>query len=420
MLKKDKNLLNYLESLTKVNVSYFFKNTLVMLLPIIISVAGGLLKSIGFARLATKEVYGQFIFVMSFISIISILSFPGMKKAVTRSVASGNINSFKLFLPIKIKYSYLGTLVCFITALYFFITKQTIIATSFIVAGIFFVPFYGYDLWGAFYEGNKKFVFLSLFVSLVSFFSVAFIFICLWKNASVPVIITAALLSRSILNILITRFLVKKLPVVDTGKTAVDVSFAKHLTFIEAVGQFFSGIDKILIAFLVGFEQLAIYGIASAFQKQIRGVLRMETGLLLPKLSEIEREKAFLKVKSRFFLITGISLSIGIVGIFVAKPLILLFYSSGYSNSIFYAQLLILFMSIGFPSRVIHTLFLSQAHTKSLYILNVVLPGISLVIMIPLIYYFGIIGAVMAKGIYWIAAYFTSYYMAFVKKKLNG
>ncbi|MCK4948007.1 MAG: oligosaccharide flippase family protein [Candidatus Aureabacteria bacterium] len=410
------SILDLLERLTKVNVRYFFKNTLLMLLPLFVNSFAKLTQNIAFARFSTENIFGQFAFIMSVLAILTMASLPGLKIATVNSIAIGNIGSFRRLSFVKVKYSFLGMAGCFIVALYYyFIASQPILSSSFVIAGIFFVPYCGYNLWTAFYIGNKKFGIYASLISAISILSIVFILISIFRKASLPIIILAALLAHVIFNLVITSSILRKLP--EKKHDIRDgVKFSKHITFIGAIGILFVNLDKIIVGAFLGFQALAIYQVAYSFQNQLKSLLMIETSLIFPKLSELEREKAFLKVKNKFLLITILSVSLGVIGFLVARPLILLFFSKTYESSIVYSQLLILLMSFGFPSQIIKTLFESQNYIKGLYLLNVLFPTIAILLMIPLIYYFGIAGAVIANGVYWIGSYFTSYYLVFVKK----
>jgi len=50
--------------------------------------------SIAFARLTSQSVYGQFVFVLSLMSLISLVGMPGVRTKIFKSVSQGNENFY--------------------------------------------------------------------------------------------------------------------------------------------------------------------------------------------------------------------------------------------------------------------------------------------------------------------------------------
>lgn len=79
----------------QVDLAYIIKNEFWVYLARGVSLITGLAISVAFARLAPKEVLGQYNFIFAVLAIVSLLSIPGLSNAVLRSVARGNEGNYK-------------------------------------------------------------------------------------------------------------------------------------------------------------------------------------------------------------------------------------------------------------------------------------------------------------------------------------
>ncbi len=412
-MKKNQDIKNSkIQSILGINYMYFIKNTIFMSFPILIGSLMKLIQNIAFARLADKDTYGQFIFIISVISILSIISLPGIKVPTVKAVSLKKTSAYKTLNFVKTKYSLIGSLICFAVAVYYFIGNNRPFSYSLLLTAVLFVPYCGLNLWTSFYTGRKQFKKLAFLLSVIYILSTLAILLALKMGYSLPVLVTVSIIFYALFNVVLT-FKTGLPGNAAPEEVSGDVKLAKHLTFLESFGTLFSNIDKILLAFFANYSVLAVYQIASSFHNQFKSLLQMETGLLLPKLSEVKKDAAFMKIRKRFALITVVSVILGITGYFITKPVMIILFSDKYDSSVPYAEILMLFLGIGFPSRVIKTLFEAHSCIKELYILNLVIPAVSVVLMVPLIYLWGISGAVFAVCFYWTASLVASYYLAF-------
>ena len=68
--------------------------------------------------LLTKEVYGQYQFVLSVLSLASVAALPGMRPAIVRAVAKGFDSTYKAALKLIFKRSLLGSVGILIFTIY--------------------------------------------------------------------------------------------------------------------------------------------------------------------------------------------------------------------------------------------------------------------------------------------------------------
>jgi len=94
MFELGKSKVNEYTNKYQIDLPYLIKNEFWVYLRLGTSLITGLAVSIVFARLAPREVYGQYNFVLAILAIASILSIPGLKSAVLRSTARGNEGNY--------------------------------------------------------------------------------------------------------------------------------------------------------------------------------------------------------------------------------------------------------------------------------------------------------------------------------------
>lgn len=103
------------------DLPYFVKNGFWMTLRQIVDLLSGLAISIAFARLATKEVFGQYQFIIAAFSIAGILSLPGLNISILRSVSRRCDGDYKRAVRTSFRWSLLGVpLLLIFGAFYFF------------------------------------------------------------------------------------------------------------------------------------------------------------------------------------------------------------------------------------------------------------------------------------------------------------
>lgn len=117
----------------------------------------GFLISIVFARLGDKEMYGSYQYVFSLVSLVSVFSIPGISLSALRSVAYGNTGAVSRAVKTSILFSFIGSIVLVLVALFQYSKGMMVLGTSFLITASFFPFFYGFTPWYTFYEGRKNF-----------------------------------------------------------------------------------------------------------------------------------------------------------------------------------------------------------------------------------------------------------------------
>ena len=125
------NLLRRSEKYTKTDMVYLFKGGSWLTLGNIISSVSALLLTIAFANLITKETFGSYKYILSFVGILSIPTLFGMGTAVVRAVARGHEGSLISALKMKIRWGFWGSLIGILLSGYYYFQGNGILAIAF-------------------------------------------------------------------------------------------------------------------------------------------------------------------------------------------------------------------------------------------------------------------------------------------------
>ena len=173
------------------------------------------------------------------------------------------------------------------------------------------------------------------------------------------------------------------------------ISYGKHLTLQKIVATIADQGDRIVIASFISFTELAIYNIARIFESI--PIFTPFTNPAFIKMAQMEREKAFKAIMKRmgyimlfYFILLGTS-------IVVVPYFITLLFTSAYSSSILYAQLIIFSVFIGVPGTYFMQLFKAQRETTIIYKITVLHRSVEIILFLVLIIPFGILGMIAAK-----------------------
>lgn len=122
----------------QIDLAYVIKNEFWVYLRLGTSLITGLAVSVVFARLASKEVFGQFNFILAILAIVSIASMPGLNAAILRSTARGNEGNYKQAVNKRFLWSFLGIPALLAVGAYYYYYDTQIIGICLMISSIFF------------------------------------------------------------------------------------------------------------------------------------------------------------------------------------------------------------------------------------------------------------------------------------------
>jgi O-antigen/teichoic acid export membrane protein len=381
------------------DLTYFVKNGFWVLLRQIIASLCGLSVSVAFARIASKEILGQYQLALSIISVVSIFSIPGLNVAVMRSIARGNDGDYKKAVKLSFLWSLLGVPALFLVGAYYFLQNQTL-GVSLMLGAVFFPFLYSPNTWDYFFQGKGRFDLSTKYFSFLSVFNSLFIILAVFffKN-NLKVIFSSYLISYSLFNSL---YFLKSLKFV--SNSAEDPEMAKYgvfLTKMKVLELIANNIDKILLATFLSPAALASYHIISLLPVKAKNIFKPFGNILFPKMAQAKQPLAVILKEKRkiLYVMAGFLVVLAVLFYFLVVPVNKLFfgakYADAYALSRYYVVLVLIFIPLNLLGRYVQAV----RNYRILVLTNAIYPVIQILIDFALILKFGILGAVLAYNI---------------------
>lgn len=406
--------LRWSEKYTKTDMVYLAKGGSWLGISQIISSVAVFSTSIAFANLLSPDVYGIYKYVLSIASILSITTLTGMDSAIMQSVARGYEGSLGLALKTKLKWGTLGTLVSLLISLYYYTQGNIYLALSFCIVAVFMPIYESFDIYNSFLFGKKLFDKQTIFSIITKIVIVYSILTTLFLTKNLIIILSVYFLSLTIPGLFFFYKTIKKYKQ-NNDKDSGLVGYGKHLSFINIISLVMAELDKILIFQHIGAANLAIYTIAVAPTDQIKGLLKNINSLAFPKFAKQEGEDIRKNINHKIKILsitTGIIVAIYII----LSPIFFRVFFPKYLDSIIYSQILAISIVGAVISAFLYTVLESQKAKIGLYKINLYTSIFSVVILFPLVFYFGVMGAVVSRLV---SRIFSSTFSYFLVQKID-
>ena len=394
----DSKIVDYIEKYLQLDLKYYMRNYLYLIVAEGVAMGLGLLLSVAFARLLPQELYGHWNYIFSITGILTIFTLPGMNTAITQAVARGHEGVLIEGTKQKFKWSTLGSIGTLGVGIYYFLTGSIELGKAFMVFTLFF-PFYqNFQSYTAFLSGKKQFDKFAKYRIITQIVSVLLTVTVIYLSRNLLLILTANLLSFSLLRGYFFRLTAKNMEAQSDDPEAIP--FGKRLTALEIPSVIRGNYVKIIVGIFLSFQELAIYSIAFIIPQFLEALLSHIVPLTFPKLAAMDEKRAYSEVKKRYiYLLLG---SAAVCGIFILIcPYILPFlYSGKYADSVLYAQILLIATLFGIPTYFLQkSLLPAQKKVKEMLKLKTVTLIAEVILLIILISTLGLLGAVIARAL---------------------
>lgn len=399
-----KSKIHEYEKKYQLDIAYIIKNEFCVYLRQAVILITGVAVSVAFARLASKEVFGQYNFILAILAIFSVLSIPGLKNAVLRSVARGREGSYNAAVKTSFLWSLLGIPALLAVGGYHYYYSTPTIGICLMISSVFFPFIHALNIWSSFFQGKRRFDLIAKYGSIQSTVNATAIIAILFLN---PTHLVLIVVTNLITNCLLTClfYLRSQRYIENKARDNECKKYGYFLTTANIAGALSGNIDKILLGILLGPSQLAIYSIAKGIPDRIRMLLKSAWVPFMPKFSQDGNE---LKDISRKIKRLILPLSLAVAGgsllywLFIDDIMLALF-STKYMESIIYARMLLLMILASIPSAFLGTFAIAKRKTKAIVLRSHIFSFLRLLIMYGFIYQWGIMGAVWGLNLNTIA-----------------
>ncbi len=379
------------------DLAYYMVNGFWVTLSQVVGITASVAVTVAFARFATKELYGQYSFLMSVFTTVSIITIPGLNTSVLRSIAQGFDGVYKKSVRYRFIWSLLGTPILLAIGWYYFY-KSPNLGLAIMLSSLVFPFYFTLNLWAILLQGKKDFKRVSIFVILKTVVSSVAVIISIFYKASFPVIFFSFIGGFTLTNILVYFLTIKQLT-----NEKEEFSWKKSglkLSSISLTSLIFDYLDKILIGIFLPIEYLAVYSIATGITGSIRNLFKSLVSTIYPKVFEMDVKQLFgIMQKMLLKTVLGVSIAVGVI-ILVIPYLIRFLYSDKYDDAIVYAQVYLVIIPFATVVNILYSYFIAikkENFLLSVYNIGVVLNIILFLIAIPI---WELWGAIFSSLIY--------------------
>ncbi len=359
-----------------------------------ISLVVALVSALAFANLLDPELYGNYKYILSVTSLLSIFTVSGLASALPRAAARGFDESLKAAFALTLRYSPAIMFIAGGLGVYYILNGNSTLGTSILIAGAATPIIGAASLFRPYLIGKKEFRLAGILSAI---------------QTTIPPIATIAVVifSKNVVALVATYFVSSALVTLalyhltksSHSGNGVDPELAHigfNVSMINAINTVASKIDDILIFQLLGGSQLATYTFATAIPEQIRGSLKHITSLAVPKFALKDKETLKRVVKRNSYIIFAFSFLIMVTYVLLS-PTIFAYLFPTYNSAVPYSQVysLTLLTSLVLAS----SYFDAQAAVKEKYFLSFVSAFAITTTTVIGVIYAGIWGAIVGRVI---------------------
>jgi len=389
-----RNIVNRLEDRLGVDLVYLTKNGIFSLAGQLVAIISGLVLSIMFANFLSKEVFGQYQYLIALSGILSAITLPGMNTALIRGSAHGKNGIYHLCVNTIFKYATIVSLGIFIYSGFIILSGgHSGYGITVFILGLLFPFFSVINSWRAYYAGKEDFKTINIISSLTLIVQVIIQTVIVIYLPRYQYLFLAYILSTIVVNLPISLKTYRQ-----TAGHTVDIHDIKYGYKLSAALSFAliaTYIDRLVLGHFLGVEKLAIYSIAILIPEQAK---QLYSNLLLvhyPKFFNIKNAD-LTKIKLLKLLTVLFFITCGFIMLYIAiSPILFKLIFSRYQESLIFSQIYII-TAIFTPMVLLELLLRAERNTKEVFIFNIMVNTTAVgasVIFIPTYGLWGVIAA---------------------------
>lgn len=383
-----------------IDLKYFVKNGLWTLIKQLFGGVSGLILSIAFARLSTKEIFGQYQLIISILSVVSVISIPGLNIAVARSAARGNDGDYKKSVKTSFLWSLFGIPILLMVGLYYYYFDSKIMGLALMISSVFFPLFYAPNTWGGFLTGKSRFDIYTKFSSILAIVNAGVTTLVIFLDSNNLIAIVVSYLSSfTILNVL---YYWKSLRLVKNNfqdKETIKYGWFLTLTYnIETVAD---SINNLIIGIFLSPVHLAIYSVISLLPMRLRNVVKPFFHIAFPKMAsgKINIPNMVKKNRQLLYYCTACLLIMGLIYYFLIERVCTIFFGKNYIEYYALAKYFTIFVIISFPLIFLNKYVQANKMNRTILFTGPVFLFFRALLTVIFVYQWHLLGAVLAFNI---------------------
>lgn len=386
------------EKYTKTDMVYFFRGNAWLNINRFLSIANGLVLSIAFAHLLTKEAYGTYTFVLALAGLFSMPLTTGLGAGIFKSVSRGNDSAVFEGLRRLRPWSVIGGGTLVVLGGYYFFVGNSVLAVAFALSGVLLPLSVSTGIAKAYLNSKGDFQMATVFNSWRTPLMTIILIGVAWYTSSALAIVTASLLGNVVLSFLLYQNVKRKYNLYAGKSTQAQGAFAGPYAFHSAVisifGYLSDQIDDLLLWKFVGAAPVAVYTYAIAPVRELRALIENQSVIAGPKFAQKEfsevRSNIFFRIKQLYIIVVPLA-----IAYIALAPYIFNILFRPYLESVVLSQIAALSL-LSAPRRLMSAAISAHQRIKESYVVAVLPNVVRIVLAILLIPHWGINGAVAA------------------------
>ncbi len=342
------------------------------------------------ANYVSKEVVGEYRFVLAVYATVSVLSLNGIGTALMQSVAAGTSGSVFQAFRKKLQYGLIGTLIfCGLAGYYLVTTGNTPLMWALILCAILLPPLEAYGLYGSYLQGAAVFKLSAIFQSVDRIVTTSAVVLSVFIAPALLPIVSTYLIAHGVTVFALYKVSLRKTPPNDKTDPTL-LPYAKHITFMSLIGSVTAQLDKYVLFFFFGPVPLALYWIASVLPQEVARVVSVVSSTFFPRYVSMEHTKLVRTVRRLYWLSSGV-LALVCVAYYFLAPYIFHIFLPQYKDADGIS--VVLMVGFGFiPYLLVWQIFSAKKNVPALYYLSIGEPLIIVTLYLTLIPFYGIWG----------------------------
>lgn len=277
-------LIKSLSRITKLDLSYFIKESIWLTISKGFNLFKALIISIILANLLPEEVFGQYKFITTTLATVGVFSLIAFKDYIVAAIISKKEQTIIQMIKLQLKWGLLGSLALLSIAIFGLATGRNYGMVVFIILAFCNPLFHIVNNFKYIQSGKKQFNKLAIWSIASDISAIVALGITIIFSQHIIAIILAWMIPQIIVEGLATYFAINNL-----NKSSVDkklIAKGKKLSLPYAINNLAINIDILIMPFFLSFADIAIYAIITLLPNQIKFIANSYVPLFLPKLAE--------------------------------------------------------------------------------------------------------------------------------------
>lgn len=388
------SILQQLEHRLKINVREHAKNSSLLVVGSFIAAIFGLGVNILFANTLSKEVFGEYRFILGLLNTFNSFALSGMNIAVVQAVARGHEGALASSIRYQLKWAIPHAIGGFIAASFFYAQGDTTAAFCLAAIALVMPVSNAFNTYTAFLQGKKAFEAFSTSNVIQA--------LCIYGTIAIALIGTQNLIVITLANIgatLLTNLLFHAYTIYrykpNTSTDKATIPYGRHISLLWGLRLAIDQVETFLIHAVLGPASLAAFAVITTIPERLKGFIKIGPSVVLPDYANRNLGEIVPLLRRKMALLF-VGLSFTALGyVLLCPPVFTLIYPN-YTDIIPLAQLYGISFLFGLWSIPLTILF-SQQESDTLSKVLVTSSILQSVIMAIGLFLGGLVGAIIGK-----------------------